>query len=148
MKPQCDFRVGLVGPRPCYETPTYRCICERCSSEGDSGTFFACEAHRAGVEDQHQRIYGPHRAVVWQHTAQAPVRPCSPRHGPCLYYEPGCIISISEDCPEHGQTARMRRERRDLLNQIERATKRVRELDDLLAPTELGHVAGASQVKP
>lgn len=75
----CDFRVGLDVPRRCPEPPTYRCICERCSSEGEEGTFYACAAHRADVEDRHQRIYGPSRAVVWQHPVPA-VRPapCSP----------------------------------------------------------------------
>lgn len=142
--PQCDFRVGLDVPRQCEEPPTYRCICERCSSEGSEGTFFACAAHRADVEERHHRIYGPQRAVVWQHPIPAPPRPpCSPSTGPCVYYEPGLISFVADECPEHGRTAQLRRERREILDRIERDQRRVRQLDESLEATEFAYAKPA-----
>lgn len=62
--------------------------------------------------------------------ADAPPLHCSPSNGPCVYYEPGLISLIAEDCPEHGRTAQLRRERREILDRIECDQRRVRQLDE------------------
>jgi hypothetical protein len=57
---------------------------------------------------------------------------CSPRTGPCVYYEPGLITFVSDDCPEHGRLAGLQEERYELLRQIREKQDRVARIDAIL----------------
>lgn len=78
----------------CEATPTWVCVCNRCSMEWpETEVFHSCDPHKNLVGQKHARIRGEHHEVTWQKVVLSIAPPQAPR-----YVEAGELFQRARDC--------------------------------------------------